>query len=212
MGVLDDVTQMKRQGYTDSQIISQLREQGISPKDINDALSHSEIKNAITKTDDEFAAPPVPEVGGEPYAPQEAGEQQQYSAQQSQEYYPQEGGYAGQEYAGGGGLSTDTIVEIAEQVFEEKIKKLQKSVDEFSEFRSLTQIKIDNAIDRLKKIEAIIDRLQVSIIEKVGSYGSNIEGIRKEMSMMQDSFGKMVGRASASASERKEEKETRARK
>src|SRR3989344_4397433 len=37
-----------------------------------------------------------------------------------------------------------------------------------------------------------IYRLQISVLEKVGSYGQGIESIKKEMSMMQDSFGKMV--------------------
>jgi hypothetical protein len=196
MGVLDNVIQMKRQGYTDSQIIAQLREQGISPKEINDALSHSEIKNAISRTDEDIlSAPPIPNIGGETYSPQaeETYASQPQQQQQGQEYYPQEG-YSSQEYSSAGGLSTDTIVEISEQVFEEKAKKMQRSMDELNEFKSLSQIKIDNALDRLKKIEAIIDKLQISILEKVGSYGSNIDGIRKEMSMMQDSFGKMVGR------------------
>jgi len=46
--------------------------------------------------------------------------------------------------------------------------------------------------ERLKKIETTMDKLQIAILEKVGSYGQNLDGIRKEMSMMQDSFSKMV--------------------
>jgi hypothetical protein len=51
---------------------------------------------------------------------------------------------------------------------------------------------MENISDRLKKIETIIDKLQIAILEKVGSYGKNLEGIKKEMSMMQDSFSKMI--------------------
>jgi len=47
--------------------------------------------------------------------------------------------------------------------------------------------------ERLKRIETIIDRLQASILEKIGSYGSNLDSIKKEMSMMQDSFSKTMG-------------------
>ena len=44
----------------------------------------------------------------------------------------------------------------------------------------------------MKRIESIIDKLQSSILEKVGSYGSNLDSIKKEMSMMQDSFGRIA--------------------
>jgi len=45
----------------------------------------------------------------------------------------------------------------------------------------------------LKRIETSIDRLQSAILEKVGSYGRGLDSVKKEMGMMQDSFGKMVG-------------------
>jgi len=44
----------------------------------------------------------------------------------------------------------------------------------------------------LKRMEKTIDKLQMAILEKVGSYGRGLESIKKEMIMMQDSFGKMV--------------------
>ena len=113
-----------------------------------------------------------------------------------EEYYPQEapqGSYEDyNEYEGGGGTSTDTLMEIAEQVFTEKIKKTQKKVEELNELKSIAQIKIDNLTDRVKRMEKIIDKLQLEILNKVGSYGGDLSSIKKEMSMMQDSFGKMV--------------------
>ena len=93
---------------------------------------------------------------------------------------------------GSGGFDTNTVIEIAEQVFGEKIEKIQKQVDEFSEFKSLTESKIENISDRLKRIELMIDKMQVDILDKVGSYGENLGSIKKEMGMMQDSFGKMI--------------------
>ena len=49
-----------------------------------------------------------------------------------------------------------------------------------------------NFNDFYKRIENIIDKLQISILEKVGSYGKNLENTKKEMSMMQDSFRKVM--------------------
>ena len=88
--------------------------------------------------------------------------------------------------------NTDTIIEIAEQVFSEKVRKIQKQLEEMNEFKTLAQTKIEHATERLKRIEATIDKLQIAILEKIGSYGKSLESIKKEMSMMQDSFGKMV--------------------
>lgn len=47
MALLDQIIEMKRQGMPSSQIIQNLRERGISPKEINEVLSQSEIKAEI---------------------------------------------------------------------------------------------------------------------------------------------------------------------
>jgi uncharacterized protein HemX len=75
------------------------------------------------------------------------------------------------------------------------MKKITKQLADINEFKTLAQVKIENAVARLKRIETIIDKLQISILEKVGSYGQNLSSIKKEMSMMQDSFGKVVNQA-----------------
>lgn len=146
----------------------------------------------------------------EDYAPQEgySSQEQYYSPPQSQQGYgyPQQGGYEGYDqyydygqggYGGGygysqGGTSTDTIIEISEQVVSEKMHKIQKQINEFSEFRKLTESRVENFSERLKRIEDMIDKMQSAILEKVGDYGRNIENMKNEMSMMQDSFGKVV--------------------
>lgn len=107
----------------------------------------------------------------------------------SEEYYPQEG-YGQDSYSGSSG--TDTMIEIAEQVFAEKIRKIQKHVEELNEFKVLAETKLNSAVNRLKRIEETIDKLQMAILEKIGSYGRGLDNIKKEMSMMQDSFSKTL--------------------
>jgi hypothetical protein len=58
MVVLEQITQMKRQGVPTAQIIQNLKEQGISPKAINEALSQSEIKSEINKNPQDTLADP----------------------------------------------------------------------------------------------------------------------------------------------------------
>ena len=48
MGILDQITQMQNQGIPNEDIVRNLQEQGISPKEINDALSQAQIKSAVS--------------------------------------------------------------------------------------------------------------------------------------------------------------------
>ena len=93
------------------------------------------------------------------------------------------------------------MIEISDQVFSNKIKNFQKILEATSEAEIALQAKTETISERLKKIETIIDKLQISILDKVGSYGKNLESIKKEMSMMEDSFSKMI-----SSKEKKSEK------
>ena len=49
MTILDSVRQLKQQGYNDSDIIKTLQEQGVRPREINDALAQTKIKEAISQ-------------------------------------------------------------------------------------------------------------------------------------------------------------------
>lgn len=121
-----------------------------------------------------------------------------------QEYSPQEQDSYGYQptTTSASAIDSDTMIEISEQVFSEKSKALQKSIDDLTEISTLLQSKIENFSDRLKRMEGTIDHLQSAILDRVGSYGSNLESIKKEMSMMQDSFGKIVNTAADNAEHR----------
>ncbi len=227
MGVLDQIMQMKRQGIPDEQIVNGLAQQGISPREINDALKQAQIKNAVSDYSGGDLQPSVMPEEGIPAPPQQGQYAQEYAQPQEESYQPQQQEqqqYYAPEAGGGGyapsGIDTDTVMEIADQIFSEKIKKIQKQADAASEAAILLQTKTENISERLKKIEAMIDKLQISILEKVGSYGQNLESIKKEMSMMSDSFSKMISspkeRESARQSERysasEEEAETESKK
>jgi len=215
MGIFEEISYLKEQGLDDKEISERLQERGISPKAINDAINQMAIKKAIYSEDKEEAlsakatpsppftlAPPQPLYSSkrmeiensraeEFYAPpplMEEGEAQQYGGQYSQEeYYPQEG-YGESE----GGYDTETFIEIADQVFSEKIKKEKKQIEALNEFATLAETKISNNHERIKRMEAIIDKLQIAILEKIGSYGKSLESIKSEMEMVQDSFEKII--------------------
>ncbi len=127
----------------------------------------------------------------------------------NQEYYPQEQYDTGYGYDYASMTDTDTMIEIAEQVFTEKMKKTLKQVDELTEFKTLAESKIENISDRLKRIESQIDNLQITILEKIGSYGRGIDTVKKEMKMVEDSFEKVMSGLSAEKTHKKSKKTTK---
>tara|TARA_Y100000310_G_scaffold280844_1_gene300866 strand:- start:6338 stop:7057 length:720 start_codon:yes stop_codon:yes gene_type:complete len=238
MGALDQVTQMKNQGIPENQIRDNLMQQGVTPQQITDALAQSQIKSAVSGEvptpqaegmqhsimDQENLPPPeqVPpqqqafagatqDVSQTPpqndfYQPA-AYPPQQYT--QGAEAYPQDNYY--EEYSDGG-TNTDTMIEISEQVFAEKTQKLQKQIREISEFKTLSETKMKHMEEKVKRMEKIIDKLQIDVLKKIGSYGDNLQSIKKEMSMMGDSFGKMMKKTSSSSPEKKTTKRKTSKK
>jgi hypothetical protein len=216
MGILDRVMQLKQQGLPDEQIIMSLQQQGITPKEISDALTQAQVKNAVNginqptqgmeqsimDSQDGAQMQPQETAGGySQYVPQTQEMQApQYSDNyQQQEYYPQEN-YAPQT------SNTDSMIEIAEQVFTQKVKKLKDEIEKNTEFRSLTEIKMTNMERRLKRMEDMMDKLQIEILEKVGSYGEDLRSIKKEMNMIEDSFSKVASPLMDKASHKKAHK------
>jgi hypothetical protein len=217
MGILEDINNMKNQGMQEKDISKKLQEKGASPRAIEDAFNQMRIKKAVSAeaTGEDGMEPSIMKAGSPSlyvpktqeiehdsesfYSPQPTPPLPQFNdnAQaaygdysQQEEYSPQEG-YVDQGM-GGGVADTDTIIEIAEQVFSEKIKKEQKQIEILNEFATLAEAKISNDHERIKRVEDIIDKLQIAILEKIGSYGRNLDAIKNEMGMMQESFEKMV--------------------
>lgn len=210
MGVLEQIMQMKNQGIPDNEIVSSLQEQGISPRQISDALDQVQIKKAVADEETNFYPPQNQEV----YSPQTQEIQQQQYAPTPQDYTQQAGEYYQEPYAqnynsGDYQASTaDNTIEIAEQVFNEKIKTIQNTITKLNEFQTLAQAKIENISERLKRIEVLFDSLQLKILERVGAYGKNIDSMKKEITMIEDSFGKIAEKRIA----RSQENETSSKK
>src|SRR3989344_5190145 len=224
MTTLEEVQNMKDQGYNDDEIISSLEEQGVSPKEIYDSLNQAQIQGDISNiqgsNNDETYSPEYPQYkeqnqsGGhitpmsqesdEIYAPQQYAEEPmqtqgagQYAEQEmsypeqnyNQAYAPQQGYET--EY-NSEGYDSSSMMDIAEQIIDNKLVPVIDKINNLSEFKTIIQSQVENIEIRLKKIESVIDRLQITILEKVGSYGDNLSSIKREMSMMQESFGKVI--------------------
>ncbi len=239
---------MRQNGMSEQEIVQTLRGKGASQQDIENALSQTQIKEAILFPSEDSAMPqmPIPDEesipapsgfsaqGGtfpgeengemqpgimnqEPYpfeeqempvpSPSAAGEVipspgdysqgvggdggGTYGAETyPQETYPQQQGYDynyQQQYPQGG-VSADTISEIAEQVVSEKLMNIREKIEKATDLKTMAETKLFNLDERLQKIEKIIDRLQLSILQKIGEYTGNISDLKKEVIETQKSF------------------------
>ena len=196
MDSFEQALELKKQGATDQQITQNLNQQGIPPKEILEAINKLNLKNSITEIPQQMEEQ-YPPQGYESVYQQSGAYNQQYPNQNysqgynapeetQQEVYPQEG------YDPGSVGDSNLIIELAEQVFSEKMQKVQKQMDELNEMKSIMQVKLDSVSKSVERIENIINSLQTAVLEKVGSYGQNLNSIKKEMEMMQETFSKTM--------------------
>lgn len=183
MTVLDQVTQLKNQGFDDNSISQELTNQGVAPKNIQDALSQLQIKSAITNNNqmENYEQPAQGMTQEVPQMPEQGYAQETYAAAPQEEYYDPNAGQG-----------SSMIIELAGQVVDEKMSKFLTQIEELNEFKTLTQVKLDHLEESTKRIQDMFDKLQLAILDKVGSYGQNLDSIKKEMNMMQETFSKTL--------------------
>ena len=193
MAILDQVIQMQSEGRGDSEILRLLQEQGVSAKEVSNAINQAQIKNALNTNQENKMEQqsimtensPAPEAT--PQAnPQEP--QEEYYSQTPQGYDPN---YQGGEYEQAP-VDSDTISEIARQVVDEEFKTFEKKTGNLTSFRNDTENKLENIEERLKRIEQIIDKLQQSVIQKIGEFGENTNYIRKDLENLHNTTSKLM--------------------
>jgi len=81
----------------------------------------------------------------------------------------------------GDAMSSDVISEVAEQVVSEKMASMHDMVERAVDFRTIAEARIGSLDNRLKRIEKILDVLQVSLLQKVGEYVNDVSDLKREM-------------------------------
>ncbi|MBM3232261.1 hypothetical protein FJZ21_02700 [Candidatus Pacearchaeota archaeon] len=202
MGLLEEVQRMRQTGMQDDQIILKLQEQGNPYREISEAMSQSKIKQAVEEP--EIPLPPMPSDSQTQEYPQENMQEMQPSMpMQPETPMPQQEYFSGynpdsqtqgyQQNYDSGGLSSDTIMEISEQIVSEKLSDVRRKLEKMSNFKTELETKTEAIEDRLKRIEKIIDTLQASVLRKVGDYVTNVEDIKTELIETQKTFAKVLG-------------------
>jgi hypothetical protein len=91
MEILNKITDLQNQGFSDSQISEQLQNEGLSPKEINEGINQAKIKNAISPPQD-LPLPQFPDETPPQFPVQSPGQPEGYlQPQEAQpENYPPE--------------------------------------------------------------------------------------------------------------------------
>jgi len=212
MPLIQKVDEMKKKGLKDEEISQRLREEDIPPREIDEAMDQSIIKSAVFEDIPNLEVQGPEEVNAEeaekanPFAEYETEmpsapksnfnlPEEQYSPAQMQQpemQQAQEQQYPEYEYAPPAQSDSGLIAEIADQIITEKTEEIQKQLVGILQFKIESQAKISGIEERLKRIESIIDQLQISILKKIGGYGKNVLDLKKEMQATQDSFSKIL--------------------
>ncbi len=206
MSTTDEIKRMRQEGISDQEIMQLLRQKGISQKEIENALTQAQIKEAITANpqaqyqetgmtgyQQSFPIAQEQESQQEIQAPSPG--QYQQAPEQYQEQYPKQYEQQGYDYQypqyAQTQISSDTINEIAEQVMSEKLLKIRSQIEKLGDLKTMAETKLFGMDERLKRIEKIIDTLQLSILQKIGQYASGVSDLKKELIETQKSFSSL---------------------
>ena len=207
MATLDRILQMQQQGMQDEQISEQLKQEGISPKDITTSMEQAKVKNAVSPTTPETQSQgmqssitdeniPAPQTT--PVAPQEVQTPQtvpeeNYNQEQWQGYGQAPQTYDANYYtAPQAGTNTETISEIAEQIVEEKMEKITNEVGKLSKFSKDSKLNLNDLKQRLEKLENTIENLQQAVLGKIGEFGDSNTMIQKDLENIHGTMSKMM--------------------
>lgn len=206
MGLKEDISKIIGEGKSEQEASFMLQQRGYGIKEIEDSIAQLRIKMAVSSDSQgsqEYAGgmqesvmnPQIQRVAVQDNIPPV---QEQDTLEQYREQYAQ-GGTQQNTYNPGydqniqyDNSNSDIVTEIAEQVVSEKLSSLKNSLESVYNLKNTLEAKMESLDERLKKIEKIIDRLQLSILQKVGDYLTNVEDIKKELVETQKTFKSMV--------------------
>ena len=149
MGLLEEIQRMRDMGMQENEIVSRLQEAGNSYRAISEAISQGKIKQAIEDPGPEQFPPVQNEMTQEEMNSQNMDQsilppiQQEGQVEKTpnQEYFseynqnPSQEGYSQSPDYNQGALSSDTIMEISEQIVSEKLSDVRKKLEKMSSFK-----------------------------------------------------------------------------
>ncbi len=219
------IAELQKRGIQEREIVnaisqSQIKEAVMAPNSVQEELPEMPMPAGAAAQETYESQPPLPQdsFGSSQNSGSEEGEYygmqpsmiNQPVEQPTQEFvtegYPGEGVYGAENYPQyqpyQEAMSSDMITEISEQVVSERLAPLQDRIEKILDLRNVMESRMTGLNERLVRIEKIIDRLQVSILQKVGDYLTNVKDMKSELEETQKSFAAIRGHKKHSSKKR----------
>jgi len=198
--LIEIISELRRYGYGDDQIISYLQQQGINPKDILDAINKLKVpteEKEETPSIMEVSAPtptpiptptptPTPTFTPTPTPTPSAPTQQPIIpttpfAQEVPSVLPQPQTY-----------DIETLEAMVESIVGEKWEILKRRIADIEELRKQIEAKISGIEERLKRVELNLDRIYLTILKRQEEQVKEIKAVGKEIDMLEEAFSKIL--------------------
>ncbi|MEM4703148.1 MAG: hypothetical protein QXP53_01550 [Candidatus Pacearchaeota archaeon] len=200
---VDKVIRFAREGYTDAQIIKKLREQGYTPKQINDAFNQAKVKLELNKEPEvpkpSYETPSIEEQEineekgemepsiiseGESYETTYGAPVPQTEETARGEYYPYQYPYAR--------TSASEVEELVSEIVEEKWQEFRKRTAGLQDLKVETERALRDFEKKLTRFEATIKRLIERVQEKFLEHGHEIKMLRAEVYALKETLNKIM--------------------
>jgi DNA-binding transcriptional MerR regulator len=195
----DVIAEMRRYGYSDDQIIAYLQQQGISPKDIFDAINKLKVPAekekeempsimeapAPTPTPTPTPTPmPMPTAPPAPTAPAPTATPAiiptvPFSQEAPSVQVPT-------------GYDVEALEAMIEGIIGEKWEILKRRIADIEELRKQIEAKILSIEERLKRVELNLDKIYLAILKRQDEQVKEIKAVGKEIDMLEEAFSKIL--------------------
>ncbi len=173
--ILNNVSQMKKQGYTNDQIIKFLQDKGYNSQQIFNVLNDLDVdKENNLQTQDQFTSPlgeqntDIPKPSSFP-TPQPR--QNPYSNLSS---------------------NSPTTEELVESIIDEKWNELVEDINKIIDWKTKTEERIAELNQKFEDLKDSFDKLHNSILGKVKEYDSHIQEVGSEVKAMEKVFSRVL--------------------
>ena len=177
----DRIIQMRQQGISNDQIISQLQQEGYNSSQIFDAMSQADIKGAAGGE-----VPPAPPGGP---APAEMPLPPEGMPPPMPEAMPS------------AGVDRTVIEEVAESIIDEKWEELMKNVDKIVEWKESTEEKLTKMDQKIGDLKERFEALHQGVLAKVSEYDKGIKEVGTDVRAMESVFKKVLPTFTANVGE-----------
>jgi|SRR3989344_123103 len=178
------ISELKKTGRSNSEIIENLKKEGHKPQEIYDAMSRSQENSYDDLT------PPTPseEMGGS-----EQGFDDDVQSQMMPETrnfiqpqkFPAPSRIPGRQ-------SIEDIEEIAESIINEKIDELNININDFNMWKEKTTTEIEAVKQEILRIRNHLENLQTSMLGKVEDYRKSITDVNIEIKTLSKVMEKIL--------------------